>query len=111
MTTLQFEATVCCGGGDSGEISFAVNITDEAHQLITNEISTALNAPDADWCDECDLIESIFSAKFPEIYQMILSEAQSESDDLAEDDINCIMINYAHPFQDIIDTYYESLDE
>ena len=41
MTTLQFDATVCCCGGDGGEISFAVNITDEAHKLITTEIENA----------------------------------------------------------------------
>ena len=111
MTTLQFDATVCCGYGDGGEITFSVNITDEAHQLIIDEITKALNAPDADWCDESDLIESIFNSKFPEIHQMILNGAQSESDDLAEDDVDCIMINYAHPFQDLIDTYYESLDD
>ena len=112
MTTLQFDATVCCCGGDGGEISFAVNITDEAHQLIIDEITKALNAPDADWCDESDLIESILNSKFPEIHQMILDEAQNESEGLAEEDdeIDCIMINYATPFQEIFEAYLDSLD-
>ena len=112
MTTLQFDATVCCCGGDGGEISFAVNITDEAHKLITTEIENAIYDPNVDWDEDCDLAESIISSKFPEIHQMILDEAQNESEDLAveDDEIDCIMINYATPFQEIFEAYLDSLD-